>query len=202
MESNELGVSTPLFGGSANDPVTAQDPISDQWVVRRLGGGEVLFVDSVSVPDRVAPGGIVDVDVTVVNTALAILDDPDKCMAGASAGFEYEVSASFGGAMRDATTKCLQIPLFGTSNRETHQLSVTAPTNAGSYDLTVAVEGTGTGFTGSGTFPILVEGGADDRPDNDPVNGDDPANGDGLAAGAIIALGAVVLLFILLSQVE
>lgn len=208
----------PQTSGVRGRQVTAHDPINDNWVVRRAGGGDTLFVDNISLPGEVGAGGIIDVTVEVVNAALSIgPSDPDSCSEGVDSGYEYRVTVNgdWPGAA-ESRENCLEVGVPLNPSRETHQLPLDAPTTPGEYTINVTVEGVGSGFSSTGSFPLLVpEQGGDQRPGGDPVDGDEPINGgDGgggfldeiLGGGGGLALGftggllfLVVLLVLLIA---
>jgi len=165
-----------LRNTARRETVSSHDPINDGYVVRVGGGSEILFVDQVLIPTEVEEGGIVDVEIEVVNAATVISPtDDDHCSQGNNAGFEYEASVSIDDGDSESVTECVGL----VENRATHTFSLDAPTTPGQYDVEITVEGTGTGFTGSGTevLSVLEESGdTDPRPDPDPV--DPPSTGD------------------------
>jgi len=157
--------------GTPPQQINAHDPINDNWVVRKAGGGDVLFVNNVTIPSEVASGGIVDVVVEVVNAALFISPtDGDHCSQGGNAGYEYEVRVEPGWTTESTIISCLSL----TEDRATHQFSFDAPSSPGTYTVDVTVEGVGTGFSGGDSFNIAVpEEGGSVRPEPDPIDGGD-----------------------------
>jgi len=204
----KLRFESPFRGqqaGTLTQGVSAHDPINDNWVVRRGGGGDVLFVDSVAIPDEVASGGIVDVTIEVVNAALVISPtDADHCSQGGNAGYEYEVRVEPDWTTESERVNCLDLA----EDRATHQFSFDAPPTAGTYTVDVVVEGVGSGFSGSGSFEVAVpdEGGSV-RPEPDPVDGGDgegspiPGIGgdSGFTLGVVSGLAVLVVLLVLLT---
>jgi hypothetical protein len=189
-----------MQAGQPSEGLVANDPISDKWVVRKAGGGNVLFVDSISIPNEVASGGVVDVEVDVVNAALVISpSDGDHCSSGGQAGYEYEVTIEPGWTTEETRVNCLDL----SADTATHQFSFDAPDSAGTYAVDVTVEGTGTGFSAQGSFEVVVpEDGGSVRPDPDPIDGGDggsPLPGlPEIGAGTGIAIGGGLALLLVL----
>jgi len=193
--------------GASPQQISAHDPINDNWVVRTGGGGDLLFVDSVALPEEVASGGIVDVVVEVVNAALFISPtDGDHCSQGGNAGYEYEVRVEPGWTTESTTVNCLDL----VENRATHQFSFDAPSSSGTYTVDITVEGVGTGFSAGGSFNVVVpEEGGSTRPDPGERDGDGnggetiiPGVGDsGFTIGLISGLALLVILLVLLIAV-
>ena len=196
------------FGGQQTDvsaqEVSAHDPINDNWVVRKGGGGDVLFVDSVTIPKEVASDGVVDVTIEVVNAALFISPtDADHCSQGGNAGYEYEVRVTPDWTNGSQRVNCLDLA----EDRAIHEFSFNAPESAGTYTVDVVVEGVGSGFSGSGSFEVVVpDEGGPTRPDPDPVDGGDGGGspipgiggGSGFTLGLASGLGLLLILLVLL----
>lgn len=183
--------------------ITARDPINDNWVVRKAGGGDVLFVDSISIPKEVAAGGVVDVEIDVVNAALFISPtDGDHCSQGGNAGYEYEVRVEPGWTTEGTTTNCIDLA----EDNASHQFSFDAPSQQGTYTTDVIVEGVGTGFSASGSFETVVPSqGGNTRPEPEPIDGGGDGSplpgiggGSGFGVGLIAGLGLLVVLLVLL----
>jgi hypothetical protein len=157
-------------------------------------------VDSVTIPDEVASGGVVDVAIEVVNAAFFISPtDGDHCSQGGNAGYEYDVTVEPGWTEEESETNCLDLA----EDNATHQFSFDAPDTAGVYTVDVTVEGTGTGFTAGDSFEIVVpEEGGSVRPEPDPIDGGgggSPLPGiPEVGAGTGIAIGGGLALLLVL----
>lgn len=170
--------------GDNSGPITASGPINENWVVREMGGGETLFATDAAVTPEVPASGIVDVELSMQNAAVSVAPgDGDSCSLGAlRSGIEYEVTADPSWTDSESITNCLK-----TLSEVTHEFSFTAPSEPGSETLDITIEGTGTGFTGGGSFAVAVTdsgggGGGDDGGSEFPGDDDNsirPGPGDG-----------------------
>lgn len=167
--------------GDENGPITASGPINENWVVREMGGGETLFATSAAVTPEVPTNGIVDVELSMQNAAVSVAPgDDDSCSLGAlRSGIEYEVTADPSWTSSESITNCLK-----TLSEVTHEFSFTAPSEPGSETLDITIEGTGTGFTGGGSFSVAVTDSGGDDEDGSEFPGDNdnsirPGPGDG-----------------------
>jgi len=201
------------------DQAMAHDPLSEDWVIRVAGGGEVLFVTDIAVPDTAPAGSIMDLTVDVQNAAISVApDDPDSCSLGVlRSGYEYQITVSPSWNEPDfVETKCLK-----TRSSFQHTPTLNAPEESGTYTVTITVEGTGSGFSASGDFEIGVtsdggsDGGSGDGDDVrvDPGPGEDQDSGSegggtgpdfgfgGFGVGAAVGgIGILFVLVFLLSQ--
>lgn len=170
---SRIRASNPLNNRHTAQAIKARAPLSEEWVVRKAGGGETLFATGVGVPDTIATGGVVDVSVAMTNAAVSIgPSDGDSCSVGLiGSGYEYKVTVEAEWGETKSTTKCLN-----TRSDTTHEFALNAPSEPGTYTIDITIEGTGTGFSGGGSREVVIEGTDDggDNGDGDDDTGDIP----------------------------
>lgn len=176
-------------GASSTAPITSHNPYSDTFVLQTDTTGPLWYAEDVRLPPRVAAGGVVDVAVDMVNERTVITPlNEDQCVDGLTNGLESEITIQPEWTEAQTVTDCLPAGGFLPSRR-THQFSFTAPTDPGTYTVSVEIRGTGSNEGGIETFRVVVPedddgggggggGGGIVRPG--PGDGDDsPDNGGG-----------------------
>ena len=128
---------------------------------------------SVRAPNRIAPGGVVDVVPEMNNRANVILFDPDRCSAGTFEGYEYTVTVDPEWTSSVSQTVCHTME-FDVIGSETFDFSFTAPSDTGTYDITVTVTLSDSGEADSTTMTLLVE---EDAPVRDDPGGQEDCEG-------------------------
>jgi len=117
----------------------------------------------------------VEVEVSMTGNMGPLSDD--LCVHGLtlSTGIAIDLDLSFAGANERVSYCHNDTGVLGNPVVETHQFSVTAPSEPGNYDLQLDLTGQDTGALLERSFTqITVEGGdPDPAPDPDPGNGDD-----------------------------
>lgn len=184
--------------------IAANNPISDDWVLKQGVGRPILFVDRVAVTPEVPTEGVVDVEIEVVNAATFVgPTDPDKCPAGRTDGFRYEVNVNPSWTGGDGTTNCLGMSDIG-GDRALHTFDFDAPADGGNYSVSVSVETAESNVGHSETYNVAVtgQGGGDDPIRPGPGEGDTGDTSDSpiedLLPSGDLNQGLVILVLVLL----
>lgn len=214
VDTSRLGLPDISFEQPTARTTRARDPISKEWVLKTgAGGAAILFADRVAVTEEVPEGGVVDVEVEVVNAASRVSpDDPDRCREDYNAGYEYTVTANPSWTDGETETVCHGNDGLVASSRKTRSFSFTAPSESGSEELEVTIEMVESGAGNSESYSVAVSGDGSDgdsdiRPgpgDGDESTGDGPLDGllgdgdllSGLS-GPVALLVVILLLFII-----
>lgn len=144
-----------------------------------LKGGD-LFVDAISLPNEVGAGGQVRGQVKVDNGAVSInATNPDACTAGDnSIGYEYNLYIDIaGGSNQDFLEQCVKPQFIGTGTNY-HSISMLAPSEPGTYPITITLETTGSLERAQFDRYLTVREGGDPNPDpgSCSVDTDCPSN--------------------------
>lgn len=187
----------------------AHSPANETFILQSDSvRGPTFYAESVSVTEETVPGGVVDVEVTLANerTSTSLLN-PDYCSLGAidRDGVEGTVTVDpvFAGTPESDTVCVGPASFTGTPGRETLSYDFTAPTEPGTYTVSVTVESN----AGGGTVDYLVvvvdgDNGREDPPDRG--NGDNGDNGDNgfdfptLPGGGVDATSGLAILVLVL----
>jgi hypothetical protein len=206
MELNARSVAESFDPAVANRPVSMSDPYSDQYVISTDAFGPLFYADDVRVTEAVDPGGVVDVEVELVNEDTIITPlHPDACTAGVYNGLGAEVTIDPDWTDSVTLTPCLRAGGF-TPTRQVLTADFEAPDIGGSHNVSVTVEGQQSGNGGTETFQVAVESGSGIRPGvpDDPSPGDgggigipDVGTGTSAAVIATTLLVAIILILIL-----
>lgn len=186
--------------------IRAQEPLSNEFILDTNNGNAVWFAEDVRYPKEVGAGGVVDVAVDMVNRRQFITPlHPDQCVSGFFNGLKSEITITPDWDANEFTaTNCLALD-EGTIARETIAQDFPAPSEPGTYTLSVEIRGANSNEGGIESYEIVVPdpdsgddpdqrpgaGDGDDSPDDDGDDGDD---GDEplLTQTTLLGLAAVV----------
>lgn len=181
---------------------------SDSLVVQTDNSSPVHYVGDVRYPPEVAEGGVVDIEVEMVNERVFVTPlNPDQCVDGITNGLEAEIVVDPTWTSAKSVTDCLEVGGFTPSTR-TRAFDFPAPSTSGTYSFDVTVTGTGSGQGGTETYQLVVPDPDDSGPGSRPGaedpdekngnnNGDGPATG-GLSDTALLALGGAAFALVAL----
>lgn len=192
-----MNLSVRQATGSMNrsfQPLNAKQTVVHA-VGRELKGGDVA-IESFNVPNRIAPGGIIDIEATVANDSLVTTPfDPDYCAsADQLAGYQYEIEINPDWTQAETNSGCLlQATVSGGTARDDFRWEFDGPPSAGNWSVEMTLRFPGSGESTTVTRQILVEDSADTRPGPEPPGPDLPGGGGGVTA---LAFGGVVLFLI------
>lgn len=169
----------------ANSPtITAYQPVAEEFVLDSDINGPFWYASRVSIPPTIDPGGIVDVEVEITQSQVVISPLRDNvCAAGSiTSGLGSVITVDPEWTYSESTELCTGLGGF-TPEIDVAEFDFPAPTDSGTYTISVSVEGIESGG-GTVDYEILVGGDEeDDRPDPDPDDPDDGGGGGGIFPG-------------------
>ena len=174
--------------GSSTSAISSHNPYSSDLVLQRgQFGNPRWYAEDIRLPDEVAPGGVVDIAVDMVNKDRVVTPlNPNVCRDGSFSGLESEITVDPTWTESESVIDCLGITSGLNPTRRTHEFGFEAPSEPGTYSVDVSVIATGDNSGGTETVQIVVpeDDQSDPRPgpgdgDDSPPNDDDDSTPDG-----------------------
>lgn len=174
----------------------SQSPVDDTFIFDGSVNGPEWYVSNVAVTPEVEAGGVVDVEVTVLNERVFTGPlHPDVCTSGSFNGNESNIEASPSWTSAESTTICTEVGGI-TPTEDVVEFAFPAPDEPGTYTVDITAVATGSNNGGTVSYEVFVpdeddggdggDGGDDPGGRPGPGDGDDGDNGgDGGSGGGI-----------------